>query len=203
MEPKVSEVMSRDRGNRRAQETRATLLAAARETFAASGFADANIADVVARAGASVGSLYHHFGGKADLYLALFEDFQRRQEARAADAVRRSRAEGVIDPLQLFLVGASAYLRGCWEERDVARVFLDGGGPPGFELIARRRYREWIQVNASLLHAEDQPLGETLVILLTSVVNEAGREVALQESVEQATRLGEEFVELLSRIGRT
>jgi hypothetical protein len=82
-------------------------------------------------------------------------------------------------------------------------VFLDGGGPPGFELIARRRYREWIQVNASLLHAEDQPLGETLVILLTSVVNEAGREVALQESVEQATRLGEEFVELLSRIGRT
>src|SRR5579884_1629584 len=135
------------RGAGRAQATRAGLLSAARDVFAESGFADANIADVVTRAGASVGSLYHHFGGKADLYLALFEDFQARQEARAADAVRRSRAEGVSDPLQLFLAGASAYLAGCWDERDLARVFLDGGGPAGFELIARRRYREWIGVN--------------------------------------------------------
>jgi AcrR family transcriptional regulator len=190
------------RGSGRARETRATLLAAAREVFASSGFADANIADVVARAGASVGSLYHHFGGKADLYLALFEDFQARQEARAADAVRTARAEGVNEPLQLFLAGASAYLAGCWDERRLARVFLEGGGPAGFELIARRRYREWIGVNAALLHAEDQPLGETLVILLTSVVAEAGREVTVQETEEQARRLADEFVELLSRIGR-
>ena len=98
-------------------------------------------------------------------------------------------------------MGATEYLRGCWEERDVARVFLDGGGPPGFELIARRRFRDWIRVNAALLHTEDQPLGETLVIVLTTVVAQAGREVALQESEEQATRLAEEFVELLGRIG--
>src|SRR3954466_14699362 len=71
------------RGGGRAQATRATLLAAARDVFAESGFAEANIADVVGRAGASVGSLYHHFGGKADLYLALFEDYQSRQEERA------------------------------------------------------------------------------------------------------------------------
>jgi AcrR family transcriptional regulator len=58
----------------RAAVTRAALLSAAREVFTASGFAEASIADVVARAGASVGSLYHHFGGKGELYLALFED---------------------------------------------------------------------------------------------------------------------------------
>ena len=79
----------------RAQATRATLLNAAREVFAESGFAEANIAEVVSRAGASVGSLYHHFGGKADLYLALFEDYQSRQEERAAAAVRQARADGV------------------------------------------------------------------------------------------------------------
>jgi hypothetical protein len=117
--------------------------------------------------------------------------------------VRTARNQGLLDPLRLFLVGATEYLQGCWEERDVARVFLDGGGPPGFELIARRRFRDWIQVNETLLHAEDQPLGETLVILLTTVVAQAGREVALQETEEQATRLGEEFVELLGRIGYT
>ena len=105
------------RGAGRAQATRASLLSAAREVFAGSGFAEANIADVVARAGASVGSLYHHFGGKADLYLALFEDYQSRQEERAATAVRNARSNGERDPFELFLVGSEAYLRGCWDER--------------------------------------------------------------------------------------
>jgi AcrR family transcriptional regulator len=190
-----------ERPGGRAQATRATLLAAARDVFAAGGFADANITDVVAKAGASVGSLYHHFGGKADLYLALFDDYQANQEHRAAEAVRAARLQGMSDTMQLWLVGATAYLRGCWEERELARVFLDGGGPPGFELIARRRYREWVRVNTALLNNEDQPLGETLVVVLTSVVAEAGREVAVQETEESAMRLAAEFVELLGRVG--
>jgi AcrR family transcriptional regulator len=190
----------RARSGGRAQETRATLLGAAREVFAESGFAAANIADVVARAGASVGSLYHHFGGKADLYLALFEDYQLRQEERAAAAVRDARSRGETDPVELFLTGAAAYLRGCWDERELARLFLAGGGPTGFELIARRRYREWIRVNAALLRADEQPLGETLVLVLTSVVAEAGSEVAVQENAEDAHRLADEVVELIGRI---
>src|SRR4051812_21207549 len=190
------------RGGGRAQATRATLLAAARDVFAESGFAEANIADVVARAGASVGSLYHHFGGKADLYLALFEDYQARQEERAAAAVRQSRAEGVREPADLFLAGAAAYLRGCWDERDLARMFLAGGGPSGFELIARRRYREWTHVNATLLRADEQPLGDTLVLVLTSVVAEAGSEVAVQDGADDAYRLADEVVELIGRISR-
>ena len=189
------------RGAGRAQATRASLLAAAREVFADSGFAEANIADVVARAGASVGSLYHHFGGKADLYLALFEDYQSRQEERAAAAVREARGNGERDPFELFVVGSGAYLRGCWDERELARMFLDGGGPPGFELIARRRYRDWILVNAALLRAEDRPLGDTLVLVLTTVIAEAGREVAVQDTREDAMRLADEVLELVGRIG--
>ena len=189
-----------DRGAGRARATRAALLAAAREAFAAGGFADANITDVVARAGASVGSLYHHFGGKADLYLALFEDYQRRQEDRAATAVRTARVQGVTEPSDLFLAGAAAYLRGCWEERALARMFLTGGGPSGFELIARRRYREWIRVNAALLRADEQPMGDTLVLVLTSVVAEAGSEVAVQESEDDAHRLADEVIELVARM---
>ena len=190
------------RAGGRAQATRATLLAAAREVFAESGFAQANIAEVVARAGASVGSLYHHFGGKADLYLALFEDYQSRQEDRAAAAVREARSAGASDPVDLFLAGAAAYLRGCWEERELARMFLAGGGPTGFELIARRRYRDWTRVNAALLRADDQPLGETLVLVLTSVVAEAGSEVAVQESADEAYRLADEVLELIGRISQ-
>ena len=153
----------------RAATTRAALLSAAREVFTASGFAEASIAEVVARAGASVGSLYHHFGGKGELYLALFDEYQHRQEERAAAAVRTARVDGVDDPLALFLAGARAYLDGCWEERDLARLFLAGGGPAGFELVARRRYREWTRRNAAVLSArEEEPWGDALVLVPVS-----------------------------------
>jgi AcrR family transcriptional regulator len=52
----------------RTAETQRALLDAAREVFTEQGFAEANIADVVKRAGSSVGSLYHHFGGKRTVH---------------------------------------------------------------------------------------------------------------------------------------
>ena len=187
----------------RAATTRGGLLDAARDVFSASGFAEASIADVVARAGASVGSLYHHFGGKAELYLALFDDYQLRQEARTAQAVKAARATGEADPLALFLSGAKAYLEGCWSERDLARLFLAGGGPPGFELVARRRYREWTRRNAAVLEADgvDEPWGDALVLVLTTVMSEAGHEVAVCEDAERAGRLAADVLVLIGRIG--
>jgi AcrR family transcriptional regulator len=188
----------------RAASTRTSLLAAAREVFTASGFAEASIADVVAKAGASVGSLYHHFGGKADLYLALFEEHQQRQEERAAAAVRAARATE-SDPVRLFVVGSRAYLAGCWQERDLSRIFLAGGGPPGFELVARRRYREWTRRNATLLRTgpddSAEPWGDALVLVLTTVVSEAGHEVAVCEDEQSAERLAGDVLALIARIG--
>ncbi len=188
----------------RAATTRGALLTAAREVFCASGFAEASIAEVVAGAGASVGSLYHHFGGKAELYLALFEDYQQRQEARVVEAVRTAAAEGERDAVALFVAGSRAYLEGCWAERDLARLFLAGGGPPGFELVARRRYREWTRRNATLLSSgpDDAAWGEALVLVLTTVVSEAGHEVAVCEDEDAATRLAGDVLELIGRIGR-
>lgn len=185
----------------RAATTRAALLAAAREIFAVSGFAEASIADVVARAGASVGSLYHHFGGKSELYLALFEDYQERQEARAASAVKQARTAGEREPLALFLAGSRAYLEGCWVERDLARLFLAGGGPPGFELVTRRRYRAWTRRNAALLSADtDDVSADALVLVLTTVMSEAGHEVAVCEDEPSSQRLATDVLALIARI---
>jgi AcrR family transcriptional regulator len=193
------------RQSERAAATRSSLLSAAREVFTTAGFSDANVADVVVRAGASVGSLYHHFGGKADLYLALFEDYQLRQEERASSSVRAARATGERRAMHLFVAGARAYLAGCWEERELARLFLAGGGPAGFELVARRRYREWIGLNAALLGDladDDREIArEALVLVLTTVVAEAGSEVAVSESEERATRLADEVLTLILRMG--
>ena len=187
----------------RSAGTRTALLEAAREVFAASGFAEASIADVVARAGASVGSLYHHFGGKAELYLALFDDYQTQQETRAAAAVREARLKGALDPLELFLVGSRSYLAGCWAERDLARLFLAGGGPAGFELLARKRYREWTRRNALLLGAEtEEPWGEALVLVLTTVISEAGHGVAVCEDEATSQELATHVLDLVAKIGR-
>ena len=186
----------------RAATTRGGLLEAARDVFSQSGFAEASIAEVVSRAGASVGSLYHHFGGKAELYLALFEDYQQRQETRAATAVREARLGGESDPVSLFVAGSRAYLEGCWAERDLARLFLAGGGPPGFELVARRRYREWTARNATLLQVDSaEPWGDALVLVLTTVISEAGHEVAVCEDELSAQRLACDVLGLIARIG--
>jgi AcrR family transcriptional regulator len=197
--------VSAPRTTARAAGTRAALLEAAREVFAASGFAEASIADVVTRAEASVGSLYHHFGGKAELYLALFDEYQLRQEERAAAAVKAARAAGASDPLELFVAGAGAYLDGCWAERDLARLFLAGGGPPGFESVARRRYREWTRRNAAVLETgvegPDEPWGDALVLVLTTVMSEAGHEVAVCDRPERASRLAADVLRLVRRIG--
>jgi AcrR family transcriptional regulator len=186
----------------RAAGTRQSLLAAARSVFAESGFAEASIAEVVARAGASVGSLYHHFGGKAELYIALFEEYQTGQEARAAASIREARTVvGETDPMALFVVGSRSYLNGCWEQRDLARMFLAGGGPPGFESLSRKRYREWTRRNAALLGAESE-WGEALVLVLTTVISEAGHEVAVCEDERAAQRLINNVLALVEKVGR-
>jgi AcrR family transcriptional regulator len=188
----------------RAASTRGALLAAARDVFVASGFSEASIADVVQRAGGSVGSLYHHFGGKSELYLALFEDYSQRQESRAAEAVRQASAAGETDPVRLFLAGGRAYLDGCWTERELARLFLTGGGPPGFEMVRRRRHREWTRRNASLLGTPEdahEPWGDALVLVLTTVMGEAGAEVAVCEDEQSAHRLASDVLALIGRIG--
>jgi AcrR family transcriptional regulator len=50
----------------------ATILAAALECFAQQGFAATTIEDIRERSGASIGSIYHHFGGKEGLAAELY-----------------------------------------------------------------------------------------------------------------------------------
>src|ERR1700759_1356757 len=147
---------SEPRPSERGAATRAGLLNAARAAFTSGGYAEANVTDIVAAAGASVGSLYHHFSGKADLFLTLFEEFHTRLAEQTRTAVRQLRDQGGHDPKQLFLAGARAYLDGCIDERDLSALFMRGDGPPGFELIMRRRQREWAEKNAEFFaHGTD------------------------------------------------
>lgn len=184
----------------RTAATRRTLLDAARHVFGEQGFTAASVASVVQRAGSSVGSLYHHFGGKTELFVALWEDHQAAHEEAAAAAVAKARARDEHDPLELLVIGARAFLAGSWERRDVARLFLDGDAPPGFELLRRTRNREWVRQNAALLGTGTDPGDRLTVAVLTSIIGEAGREIATCASKRAANRITERAVTLIRKL---
>lgn len=179
----------------RGAATRAALLDAAREVFVEKGFAESGVTDVVAKARASVGSLYHHFSGKADLYLALFEEFQARQSQRTKQAARELRASGENDPMRVFVAAARAYLEGSLEERELAALFLRGDGPPGFEVIMRDRLRTWAKLNATLFEGDD-----ALVVVITGALAAAVSEVVLSEDESAARRLADDVLAIIGRI---
>ncbi|MFC4058360.1 TetR/AcrR family transcriptional regulator [Planomonospora corallina] len=183
------------RTSERGAATRGALLAAAREVFVTSGFAEAGVTDVVARAGASVGSLYHHFSGKADLYLTLFDEFQARQTQRTKQAVHEVKAAGETDPMRLFIAGARAYLEGSLAERELSALFLRGDGPPGFEIIMRDRLRQWAKRNAALFEGDD-----ALVVVVTGALAAAVQEVVLSPDEEVSRRLAEDVLAIIGQM---
>jgi AcrR family transcriptional regulator len=184
----------------RTAHTQRALLDAAREVFTSRGFSEASVADVVERAGSSVGSLYHHFGGKSELFLALWHEHQLAHERAASEAVAQARKDGVTDPAELFTAGARAFLQGSWQRRDLALLFLSGDGPPGFELMQRRRSHEWVGQNDALLHLPDTALDRLYASVLTTLIGEGAREVAASANRRQAEKIIDAVLEYARRI---
>jgi len=183
----------------RTKQTQRALLEAARAVFTEQGFSGASIADVVDRAGSSVGSLYHHFGGKSELFLALWQEHQVAHERAASQAVAQARRSGVTDPTALFCVGARAFLEGSWVRRDLAMLFVSGDGPPGFELMKRRREHEWVSQNDALLRLADTALDRLYAAILTSLIGAGAREVAASRTRRQANAVIDAVIEYARR----
>ena len=180
--------------------TQRALLDAAREVFVEQGFADASIAEVVRRADSSVGSLYHHFGGKSELFIALWQEHQAAHDEAASSAVAQAKRAGVTDPFELFSVGARAYLEGSWQRRDLAMLFLSGDSPPGFEVMKRRRGHEWIVQNDTLLRLSENSFDRLYATILTSIIGEGAREVAAASNRRQANKIIDAVIEYMRRL---
>jgi len=68
--------------------TRARLLDAAAACFAAHGYAGTSVRDITARAACNVGAVNYHFGGKRQMYAAVFEQRLDELRERRVGAVR-------------------------------------------------------------------------------------------------------------------
>src|SRR5690606_12617644 len=80
--------------------------------------------------------------------------------------------------------------------RDAARLFLGGEGPSGSSLMRRSRAQHWIAQNTKLLRGSSgEPPGraeQVLSLVLTTVIGEAGREIATAGNEEGASESDEE-----------
>jgi AcrR family transcriptional regulator len=193
---------SRDQGSRpkRSEATRVALLAAAARVFAAAGYADASVDEIVGHAGTSVGTLYHHFNSKAELWTELYHDYQSRQQHRSARAFRAAVASGQADPMALFLAGTRAFLEGAWTDRHIGKIFVAGGGPPGFDALVRRRFHDWLAINAAGFDAGARPFSPTMLLVLTAIVTEAGREITALSSRREARAFIDDVLGLMGQL---
>jgi len=106
----------------RSQETRKRrreILDAALGAFHDQGYEKTTLADIRDRAGASIGSIYHHFSGKEQIFAALYLDAIANTQAFGLRALRR--AENLEDGVRA-LVGS--YLRWVKGHRELAAFVL-------------------------------------------------------------------------------
>ncbi len=86
----------------RSAATKEDVIAAARPVFARDGFAKAALSEIVSAAGVTTGAIYHHFGDKQGLFIAVAESVEQEilYEVRKA----ATRANSNWDVLEASLI---------------------------------------------------------------------------------------------------
>ncbi|WP_026187114.1 TetR/AcrR family transcriptional regulator [Ensifer sp. BR816] len=102
-------------------ETRAKLIASARQAFGTVGYADASMDDFTAEAGLTRGALYHHFGDKKGLFQAVIQAIDAEMTARLnrVSSAAPSRWEGFVEE-------CVAYIQMALEPEIQRIMFRDG-----------------------------------------------------------------------------
>lgn len=185
----------------RTEETQRNLLDAALELFIAHGYAGTSIADIVERANSSVGSLYHHFGDKSGVYLALWDDWMNGQEEHVKSVIDRTRDSGTSSSIDLYDVGARAFLQSAWRAREAGLFFFKLDGPPGFEITRRARRDRWIDYNSVLLLTDNDARGRLTVAVFTMIIGEAQLEVMACDRWRDAELVSDAAIAMVRQLG--
>ena len=171
----------------RAEATRAALVDAARRLFTERGYEAVGTEEIVRAAGVTRGALYHHFGGKAGLLDAAYQQVEAESTERVARIVLGSELESPLDAMK---AGIEAFLDECAEPELRQIALHDAPAVLGWE-----RWREIGAANglglieASLAAAieagEIRPLPvKSTAHLLLGAIDEAAMLVARTEDPE-------------------
>jgi AcrR family transcriptional regulator len=180
----------------RSDATQQRILDAATEVFAARGFTAATMADIVDHSGASIGSIYHHFGGKLELFLAIHEQLAGDVELRIAEVAASATTWS-------FEAQFRAYLDAVWINRQTGKVLAADDIPPGFDRIRRTdmltRFRDWVSVlDVSGNQASDDD--SLLVRILIAVLSESAGMVMKCDDAAEVTPVADAAIGYINRL---
>jgi AcrR family transcriptional regulator len=181
----------------RTDATQQRILDAATDVFSARGFSAATMADIVDYSGASIGSIYHHFGGKKELFLAIFERLSADVERRIDEAARQATD---LDSQQAFAVHARAYLNAIWANRRAAMMMASGDVPAGFERIRRRSTLTFFQRWLTVLDVDSSKRDQLLSRILIAIMAEASMMVTMCDDAADVEPISDATIEWIGRL---
>ena len=100
------------------EQTRAKLIASARQAFASQGYGNTSMDDFTAQVGLTRGALYHHFGDKKGLLAAVVAQLDSEADSRL-DAI----SADASDPWTGFQQRCTAYLQMA-QEPEIQQILL-------------------------------------------------------------------------------
>jgi AcrR family transcriptional regulator len=172
----------------RSEATREALIEAARALFAEHGYAGVGTEEIVRAAGVTRGALYHHFGGKKDLFEAVYERVERELAERIASGALSG---GAAAPLDAMRAGAEMFLQACTEPEAQQIALLDGPAVLGWDRWREIAAEHGLGLIEATLQAAvdagaiaDQPI-RPLAHVLMGALDEAAMLVARAEDPER------------------
>lgn len=181
----------------RTDATQQRILDAATEVFSRRGFSAATMADIVDHSSASIGSIYHHFGGKKELFLAIYDRLSAEVEQRIADAAGQA---ADLDSQRAFGIHTRAYLNAIWEYRRAAKMIASGDVPAGFEGLRRKNtltfFHRWMEG----LDVDSTTRGQLLSRVLIAIMSEASLMVTMCDDPADVEPISDATIEWIARL---
>ncbi len=158
-----------------AEATRHALLQAARQLFAAQGYAQTSIDAIAHHEQLTKGAFYHHFKHKQAIFEQVVEDLLARTTARVTDAAR-----GAGDPWERTLAALDAFLDSCLDPVYQRIVIQEAPAVIGWSAWRLKEQRSGLALTTALLVdlmemglIQRQPLEPVTQILLGAIMEAA------------------------------
>jgi len=161
----------------RSHDTRAALVATARQLFANRGFHATGTGDIVELAQVTRGALYHHFKNKEDLFEAVYRqtELDLNEETQAATLALQGQTRRRV------LASLEAYLKLLATRRDLQRILLiDGPVVLGwerwtairseFELARWARTLALLIERGQMVQAPIEPLAQIIIAAINGAI---------------------------------
>ncbi|TGQ63672.1 TetR/AcrR family transcriptional regulator [Mesorhizobium sp. M00.F.Ca.ET.186.01.1.1] len=170
-------------------ETRAKLIAAARQAFGTIGYAEASMDDFTGSAGLTRGALYHHFGDKKGLLQAVIAEIDAEMAARVNEVASRAPTRW-----QRFVDECTTYIEMALEPEIQRIMFRDGPAVLGDPA-------QWSNANACVASMTDHLTGlqgdgvvvagldpETAARLINGASSQAAQRIANSNDPEATSK---------------